>query len=444
MNVAPRFRTLGWTLDGPVLSLNYGVGEMRFREEITFPRDVDETREVAAVCDLLAAVAGVSYAKAFAPVDVDVLSSHTDEEWNLLTAVYGPGMAEFAFHQAMNAPFRLVRGQREGEHVAALHDDNRTSVAQVPRPVIPLGAGRDSCLVATALRPSSPTLLSIGGAPAAKAVAEALGCELVVVTRRLDSRLFELNAAGAPNGHVPVTAINSLISLVYAVAVGSDAVVMANEESASEPTRVVNGVAVNHQYSKSLEFERLLASALRSRGIPVSYFSVLRGRSDDDIARVFASRCQPLHRHFVSCNRAALIDQSRRTERWCGQCPKCRSMFLSLAPYMSPDEMRAIFGSDLLADEGHIEGFAELLDDDTKPFECVQTVAEARDALGQLSRNPLWASHQVVLALSARLGGVREETLRRQRAGRDVPEPYAAMIDQFFEERPRKGDGQPT
>ena len=53
-----------------------------------------------------------------------------------------------------------------------------------------------------------------------------------------------------------MTGILSAIAVLAAVARGRDAVVMSNEWSASEPTLVVDGRPVNHQYSKSGSFER--------------------------------------------------------------------------------------------------------------------------------------------------------------------------------------------
>ena len=435
--------------------MKYAFDDTEFCETLTFPVELAPSPSRDVLCSLLTAVAGVSYAKAFAPVEVDASAcAFTPQEWAVVEAVYSAGMAEFAFHQAMKMPFTVRRGQTVASYADDSHAPARVATRpEVSRPVIPLGAGRDSCVVATALAPLSPMLLSVGGSKAAHEVADALAMPLNVVVRTLDPQLFALNAQGAPNGHVPVTAINSLISLVYAVAIEADAVVMANENSASVPTRVVDGVPINHQFSKSAEFEILLSDALSSRAVPARYFSAIRDRTDDDISRVFASRCSSLHRHFVSCNRAGLIDQARRSERWCGECAKCRSVFLSLAPYLDPHEMVGIFGADLLADPTQVESFNELFDDETKPFECVQTVDEARSALERLLASEQWSSHVVVRTLAARRlnrqhGNVsgsaprteatRTETTHTQQL---IPEPYATIMNSFFDVDPSTSRG---
>ena len=78
------------------------------------------------------------------------------------------------------------------------------------------------------------------------------------MTRRLDPALFALNEAGALNGHVPITGILSMIVLACAIIHGFDAIAMSNEHSASAP----NIADVNHQYSKSFEFEQAFSRLL--------------------------------------------------------------------------------------------------------------------------------------------------------------------------------------
>jgi UDP-N-acetyl-alpha-D-muramoyl-L-alanyl-L-glutamate epimerase len=94
-----------------------------------------------------------------------------------------------------------------------------------------------------------------------------------------------------------------------------------------------------------------------------------------------------------------LRDPSRRSQSWCGNCPKCRSVFLTLAPHLSPQKLIQIFGKDLLDDATQISGFTELIDIDSKPYECVGEIASARNALSDLSNSPEWKDHLVVVAI---------------------------------------------
>ena len=71
-----------------------------------------------------------------------------------------------------------------------------------------------------------------------------------------------------------------LIALI-AVLAGRSAVIASNEASASHGNATWHGIDVNHQWSKSLEFERLFGKWLdRDRNGGPEYFSLLRPLSE--------------------------------------------------------------------------------------------------------------------------------------------------------------------
>jgi hypothetical protein len=386
-----------WSASGSTVTLHYRSGHLSFSETVNFPGEVLVSDEVARLLDLLAIVAGVSYAKAVAPARVifpqlDISPSG----FSLVSQTYNEGMREFAFHN--NLPLTtsfVITDEPRGENF-------QREVRSGPgSPLIPFGGGRDSCVVASALKHLNPTLFTIGINPFAQRLADQLSLPLLTASRTIDPLLLKMNEAGAPNGHVPVTAINSLISLVTAELTGHTSVVMANEKSASRPTRIVNGIEVNHQFSKSLQFENELRRAIDMAGSFVQYVSVLRERPDSEISRAVATKCSGLHSLFMSCNQAMLRDDNRRSNGWCCECPKCRGMFLSLAPFMTPSEMTNIFGRDLLNDVSQLSGFHELMSEESKPFECIADINEARESMRQLIASPLWSGHAVVAASHA-------------------------------------------
>lgn len=387
----------GWSISGPTLTLQYKSGDLSFNEIINFPVDIQPTNAVSRLLDLLAIVAGVSYAKAVAPASVTFPHLNISTAGlELIQLTFNEGMREFAFHNNLPLTTAFVI---EDEPRSTTYQSSTRSATESP--LIPFGAGRDSCVVASALKHLQPTLFTIGTNQYAQRVADELSLTLLTASRTIDSLLLKLNASGAPNGHIPVTAINSLISLISAELLGHTSVVMANEKSASQPTRVVNGIDVNHQFSKSLQFENALRHAVEATGSHVQYVSVLRDVTDDKISHAFATKCTTLHPLFMSCNQAMLRDEARRSNGWCCQCPKCRGMFLSLAPFLTPSEMTHIFGHDLLADISQLSGFQDLMSDDVKPFECVADVHEARQSMLSLTASPLWSQHAVVVACSA-------------------------------------------
>lgn len=364
---------------------------------VVVPADVAASETFALAATLLAAAAGVSYFKAAAPTEVAFGPDLTLDPAGqvVIAALYDEGLREFSHANGLPLPRPIALQVGEAPTPIAPRRSG-------DRVLVPIGAGRDSSLLAAVLATvpgPRPVLLAIGENPYAARVAAATGLELIVATRAIDPALMQLNANGALNGHVPVTAINSLVSVIVALATGCRSVVMANERSASQPTRVVDGVEINHQYSKSFAFEQMLATAVRPTG--VAYFSALRPWGELPIAAAFAALPDAVHHAFMSCNRAFVRDPARRSGGWCGDCPKCRSVFLSLAPFLAPDRLRSIFGRDLLADETQVEGFLALVDPEAKPFECVGEIDEARLAAVLLAADERWRDHAVVQALAA-------------------------------------------
>lgn len=265
--------------------------------------------------------------------------------------------------------------------------------------MVPIGGGKDSMVLIEAVRHLGPRLLAVNPHPLVTELAAESGLELIVIRRHLSPELARLNAAGALNGHVPITAIVSLIAVAGSYVYGYDAIAMAIERSASEETRWVDGVPVNHQYSKSLDFEVLLQQLITDSIDPsLTYGSALRRYSELSIARAF-SELTGYHATFCSCN-TAFRQQAAAGDRWCGHCPKCRFVALMLAPFLTPKALVAIIGRDMFDDPEQIEGFAALMSEAGKPFECVGERGESAAALRMLSDLPAWRDKVVVAALA--------------------------------------------
>jgi hypothetical protein len=243
---------------------------------------------------------------------------------------------------------------------------------------------------------------------------QAAGLPLLRIGRKLAPELDGMNRAGAWNGHVPVTAINSAILLCASVLYGFRYIVFSNERSADEATRVgADGRPVNHQFSKSSVFEASFRQVIAKQVSPeIEYFSIVRPLSEIGIVRRFSS-LKAYHPVYSSCNRNFHIDGPRVSGRWCRDCPKCRFAALSLALFLSPEQVRAIQGGDLLDDPAQEEGFRELARlDREKPFECVGEAGESRAALLALSTRPEWRRHAVVRSLKAGLERVSGPSLK--------------------------------
>ncbi|WP_327029000.1 hypothetical protein OG989_28280 [Micromonospora sp. NBC_01740] len=375
-------------------------GEQRFTEVVTLPLpDAPPSDETVAtlgrVLELLHVVAGVSYYKAAAPPRLVLPAPLGPAAAELVTAVYTKGLAEYAYRNQLPHVLELRPEVPAGTVTPAREYDDSDR-----RPLSAVGGGKDSIVSLEALRRAGfdPVPFSVNPNHVIVAVNEASGLGPLAARRRIDPVLFELNAAGALNGHIPVTAINSLIAVATAVLHGLGPVVMSNERSASDPNLVWNGHEINHQWSKGVEAEGLLRAALASHaGLTEPYFSLLRSLSELHIARSFAE----IDRYddvVTSCNAAFKLRDA--SERWCRDCPKCRFVFLAMAPFMPRERVARIFGGDLLADESQIPGYRELLGvDGHKPFECVGEVEESVVALSLLAEQDQWRDAPVVRAL---------------------------------------------
>ena len=275
----------------------------------------------------------------------------------------------------------------------------------------------------------------VGNSALIQETVKAAGLPLIRVGRQLAPELASMNQAGAWNGHVPVTAINSAILLCASILYGFRYIVFSNERSADEATLVTaEGVEVNHQYSKGSEFEAAFRAVITSQVSPdIEYFSVLRQHSELGIVRRFA-KMKKFHPVYSSCNRNFHLDGPRVDRRWCLDCPKCRFASLSLALFLSPDEVIAIQGGDLLNDPAQEEGFRELcgLGRD-KPFECVGEAGESRAALAALVNRPDWSEHAVVRALLPGLSVVdipSLETLLQPSGWHSIPATLLERMEQ--------------
>jgi hypothetical protein len=386
------------------VSLRYALDdEVEFVEEFDLPAgtsvSVADRERVDGLLALLHWVAGVSYFKtAVPPVVRCETGAPPPAVAALLEALYSEGLGEFAFTNGLPALPRPTfpigsAPERRAQELAA----------PMSRVLVPIGGGKDSVVALEIARRSGLEvgLFSVGNAPPIARTAEVAGLDHLIVRRRIDPQLGALNRAGALNGHIPVTAIVSCVALLVAALHGFDAVAMANERSASSGNVRWDGVEVNHQFSKSWRAETLLRGALEEVFTGVRLFSVLRPASELAIARAFA-RLEPYHRAFTSCNAIFRLDPELRTSSWCCNCPKCRFVFLILAPFMGPQQLREVFGADLLNDERQFEGFALLTSTGgDKPFECVGEVQESLVAIRLLAEDPAWREHSVVRRLAA-------------------------------------------
>lgn len=397
-----------WAPERGSLALFYRLDGIDLCERFVFPLPQTakqiNVEALAAAFDLLHWTAGISYWKAGCPRRIAFAGPGPDR-WQAawLNRLYRDGLAEFAFRQGLS------------QLAFEVFESDRSQPPAVPRRglddrlLVPMGGGKDSLVAWSRLDRIGRVAgtLQVGQARLIGEVAARTGSAHWCIQRRVDPQLSALNAAGAYNGHVPVTAINAAATVVLALLHGHGGVAFANERSADEPTLIdEHGTPVNHQFAKTLVFERMLDSWLRHYvAADLAVFSLLRRDRELAVCAEFAG-LDRFHDVFSSCNRNFHLD-GPRTERWCGDCPKCRFVYLGLAPFMSVGQLHEIFGADLLDDRRQIEGFRRLLGlDGQKPFECVGEADEARAAIRALAKHPGWSEQAVVRSLAPLLDGI--------------------------------------
>jgi len=405
------------TADGR-LTCDYRLDDTLFSESFSFDADGADFSAAAArgAARLLFLLAGVSYYKTGAPPRIlGPRDGLTPREKDFLLAFYRSGLAEFSYGE---------NGTDIGD--LAIEADRREPEAHEasPRtgaPLVPFGGGIDSVVVAEkargAFRETALFVASTSALPFAPIEETAAITQLPVrrVRRQLDPKVLRSAELGYLNGHVPVTGVLSAAAVLAAAAHGHDRVVMSNERSASEPTGLrANGVLVNHQWSKSIEFEQAFRAVLGETVADIEYFSALRGYSELWVSKQFAAMPE-FHPAFRSCNRSFPVDEGDRLSTWCGRCDKCCFIDLILAPYLSPTQLKDVFRGNEPLENPDLESlFVSLLGQPgvDKPLECVGDEGECRTAVMLSSSRPDRAGNDLLRRLRQRV-----ETL-----GKPVPD----------------------
>jgi len=250
--------------------------------------------------------------------------------------------------------------------------------------LVPIGGGKDSALTLELLKRMGKkiTCFSLNPTDSSKTVMKTADCKNpVIVERKIDKKLLELNREGFLNGHTPFSAYIAFLSVFVSVLFNKKYISLSNERSSDEGNLLYLGKEVNHQYSKSYHFERKFKSySKKYLTEDVEYFSFLRPLYDIQIASLF-SRYPKYLKSFLSCNEAykTYSGTRKRTKKWCLNCPKCLFVFSCLYPFIKKEMIIKIFGENLFEKEELLPLMKELTGvEKFKPFECVGTKRESQ------------------------------------------------------------------
>ena len=253
--------------------------------------------------------------------------------------------------------------------------------------IIPVGGGKDSNVTLDLLKDYKEKSLAfrIGKNEVSTECAKIAGFDekkIIEVKRTIDKNLIDLNSKGFLNGHTPFSAMVAFLTYLCSYLLGKKYVALSNEASANESN--VDGENINHQYSKTIEFENDFREYSKKylKG-NVEYFSMLRPISELQIAKLF-SGLDEYHQIFKSCN----VGSKSKPWKWCCDCPKCLFVYTILSPFLYKEKLVNIFGEDLFEREDLLKTFIELCGfGETKPFECVGTYSEIRYSVSEVIKS---------------------------------------------------------
>jgi len=284
------------------------------------------------------------------------------------------GMGQFFYENKINFKkqnFLKICSRSDLEHLQAFKGKLRN------RYLVPVGGGKDSIVTLEKLKKQRKKIGCFIVNPT-KSTKNVLGVarikKPVIVERKIDPALLRLNKKGYLNGHTPFTAVLSFLSVFCAVLFDYKNIAFSNEKSADEGNVRYLGSMINHQYSKSSEFEKKFKAYCQKYLVKnVNYFSYLRKYTELEISKMF-SKYPKYFSVFSSCNVASKIG-----ERWCLNCPKCLFVYAILYPFLKREQLLKIFGKDLFENKKLLPIMKALIGQGSqKPFECVGTFKESR------------------------------------------------------------------
>lgn len=318
----------------------------------------------------------ISYWKAICPKTIIIkpfaLSESQVDFWR---KIYFNGLGEFFYTNSITTDIEsFVQIRPIGKRTFT-----KQSFPQNNHAIIPIGGGKDSAVTLSFASPlydhCIPLILNPRGASLSTIeVGGFLRENIIEIQRTIDPQLIQLNQAGYLNGHTPFSAMLAFVTLLTSTLAGIPNVLLSNESSANEATII--GSNVNHQYSKSFEFEFDFRNYIHlNLSDNFNYFSFLRPLSELQIAALFSS-LKNYHPIFKSCNAGS------KTDSWCCNCPKCLFTFTILSPFIPLKDLIEIYGENLFEKKPLLKDLQELTGlSPVKPFECVGTTEEVNLSL---------------------------------------------------------------
>lgn len=426
----PLFVYDSYTLGEDFVEFHFVMDDYEFRPRWTFEESIvadncDKTlAERVAFCLGMAEL--VSYWKCALCPRIEVrcggLSEWEKKWWKKL---YINGLGEFFYRNDLSLDedfFEIAASDSK-----PLKAENR-SLSGV---LVPIGGGKDSVVTLELLKSIGENIFPyiINPRGATLGCVETAGidsCKTVSAKRTIDKTLLELNAKGYLNGHTPFSAVVAFSAELFACLSNKKYIALSNESSANES--YVEGREINHQYSKSTQFERdfreYCEKCFGGYGRCAEYFSLLRPWSEWQIAQEFV-KYPKYFGVFQSCNLGS------KTNAWCAKCAKCLYVYILLAAFLDDSVLETIFGCNMLEKTEFFDMLDGLmLDGEDKPFECVGTKEEVRLSLYMAAQKRGNALPPLLARFKEKLCGYKPSGSLENFFDKDnfVPEKYVGLL----------------
>ncbi|MDP1845428.1 MAG: Mur ligase family protein [Candidatus Moranbacteria bacterium] len=392
MPKAKNFFFLGYKFDAKSLKINFDYRidffnrePLDFTETIVLPRAPKNISQetLRKFLEPLHIILGISYYKLYCPPKIRLSFGLSKEQADFWNKVYRKGLGEFLYRNKLD-PKKIARFPH------AKIKTQSVDIEVTDRALLGIGGGKDSIVAAELLHDFSITSFAVETQREDRIfdeVMKKINKPSLKIKRFLDPKIFEAYE-GEYNGHVPISAIFAFLGLFSAALYGYKNVIVGNEHSSNFGNIRYKGEIINHQWSKSAEFESMFQDYTKKYITPdIVYFSLLRPFHEIRVAQMF-SKYKKYFPIFTSCNKNFTVSKERASFLWCGECPKCAFVYLMLAPFISKKELIDIFGKNLFANEKLLPLFRDLLGfGKLKPFDCVGTFEESQAALYLASKN---------------------------------------------------------
>lgn len=386
------YKSYNWEPEARKAIFSYTLEHKReifhFTETLKFPnqQNIDIPHNLLNnILNNLSLALGISYYKLYCPKQIILegmeLSKEQAEFWN---TVYRKGLGEFFyknkidFRSLISFPFEV-----KNNGIASPAGRGRNDKEKEERSLVGIGGGKDSIVTAELLKSHKKQFSGfvVNSRPIQEEITKLLGVDLIKVNREIDPKLLELNKRpDAYNGHVPISSIYAFIGLLTAFLYDFRYIVVGNEQSANYGNTTYLGENINHQWSKSFEFEMLFSEYMKKYITQsAEYFSLLRSFSEIAIARNFI-RYPKYFPVFSSCNRNFKLS-GKTDKKWCCECAKCAFTYVIFSAFLPKQDLLNIFGQNLFGKANLISVYKELLGiSEIKPFDCVGTPEEVQAA----------------------------------------------------------------